>query len=496
MTTNKGPRFYGLEIQLVVLAGLAVVLMTLVGVGVSYKIESSQKKKAFEARVERLIESHSSSLARALWNYDADTAEGEVRGMLEFPDVDAVQLMSDQEIQHFGVKLDQQSLVIEKDMYFDADAKLDRKKVGRIRIYSDYGEVHKDLSAAMMRGFFQSFLILNAIGWMLMIYMRYHMIRPLTGLARQMENLDFESKPVFLKDSGIVRKYMRDEIYQLEEYFQHMAERIFHSKVQLEEINQGLEDKVDERTREILEQRRQLESSARLKSLGEMAGSIAHEINNPLAVIMARAELISRGSQDNPLLKKNAETIMKTAERITSIVKALRVLSRDGSNDPFEWTPLDVVLSDVMGLSTEKLRNRSVELRISNELSALELECRRVQVAQVLVNLMNNSIDAIAESQERWIGIESKVIGAEFVIEFSDSGPGVPKEVQEKILTPFFTTKEIGKGTGLGLSLSQTIMQSHQGRFGFDFSREHTTVVLAFPIERVRKVSGPNQSAA
>lgn len=224
--------------------------------------------------------------------------------------------------------------------------------------------------------------------------------------------------------------------------------------------------------------------SARLASLGEMAGGIAHEINNPLAVIRGKAEQITTRIQDPEYIKTKLNTdlekIISTVNRITGIIRGLRAFSRDSSKDPFTRTSLSQVVQDALDLCHERLKEKQIDFKILGDPS-VELNARPVQLTQVIVNLINNSIDAIQAEQEKWIQIEVEQIETQIRISFIDSGLGVSPKLRSRLMEPFFTTKGPGKGTGLGLSISKGIIEEHHGRFFYDDKSKNTKFVIELP---------------
>lgn len=125
--------------------------------------------------------------------------------------------------------------------------------------------------------------------------------------------------------------------------------------------------------------------------------------------------------------------------------------------------------------------NYGVELILADIDEDLEIECRIIQIEQVLLNLLNNSFDAAQKSEEKWIRVEAIEFGDYIDIKVVDSGPRIPEEVADKIMQPFFTTKELGKGTGLGLSISTGIMKNHKGGLFLDRTASNTTFVMRLP---------------
>lgn len=235
--------------------------------------------------------------------------------------------------------------------------------------------------------------------------------------------------------------------------------------------------------KEILAQRAQLEESAKMASLGEMSSGLAHEINNPLSVIIAKAQLlIKRQDYSAEERNKTLETIIKTSRRISAIVRGLKTFARDADQDPFEPADLKTILEDTLTFCEQRIRNHGIKLTcILPDSSTTTLECRGTQISQVLLNLLNNSHDAIESLPEKWITVEMLERPDYLEIQITDSGNGIPESVREKLMTPFFTTKEVGKGTGLGLSLSRGIILSHQGEFYFNHNHPNTQAIIRLP---------------
>lgn len=236
---------------------------------------------------------------------------------------------------------------------------------------------------------------------------------------------------------------------------------------------------------EMAEARASMISSTKMAALGEMSGGIAHEINNPLTVIQARAfqlsQMIESGKLEPAKIQQAAEAISRTADKISRIINSLRSFSRDGAHDPFDLVPVQQLIDETLEFCRTRFYNHSVEVTLDSLPEDLEVECRLVQIEQVLLNLLNNSFDAIQELPEKWIRIAVKDLQESLQIRVMDSGPGIPAAVLDKIMHPFFTTKEVGKGTGLGLSISTGIIKSHGGMLFVDTQEPHTTFVIHLP---------------
>jgi C4-dicarboxylate-specific signal transduction histidine kinase len=243
----------------------------------------------------------------------------------------------------------------------------------------------------------------------------------------------------------------------------------------------------------IQDQQAKLTQSARMSALGEMASGVGHEVNNPLMIAMAnlermRRELESNTPIDKEKMRATLDKALKNTDRIGKIVRGLRAISRDGSRDDFERASLTVFLQEAIELCAERFRLKGIALRMEIPPENIFVKARPVQISQVVVNLLNNSADAIEGQQNPWVELSLKRDAGKLIVRVSDSGRGIPDEVVSKLMQPFFTTKEVGKGTGLGLSISRNIAKEHGGDLYYALYRGHTSFVLSLP-EATEEVS-------
>jgi two-component system NtrC family sensor kinase len=214
----------------------------------------------------------------------------------------------------------------------------------------------------------------------------------------------------------------------------------------------------------IEQQRSGLIHNSKMSALGEMAGGMAHEINNPLTIISGHASRIAMLLESAETPDRNARVesavagIGKGVERISTIIRGLQLFSRDGAADPLETCDLRQVVRDSLGLCQEHLYNLGIQLRYEVPEQAMMVHCRPTQISQILVNLLNNAKDAVKSIEsERWIRIDFMRKEKEILLRVRDSGPGIPEELRYRIFEPFFSTKAPGSGTGLGLSVSRSL---------------------------------------
>ena len=223
----------------------------------------------------------------------------------------------------------------------------------------------------------------------------------------------------------------------------------------------------------------------RMVSLGEVSAGIAHELGNPLAAIRGRVEMLEMRLGSDPIeskeVRKFTSIVGELSERMIRIIRGMRSLSRDASSDPFLMAPIGRIIEDVLEVSRARLQNLGDDVRVGAIDPQLEILCRESQIGQVLVNLIANATDAVSSQSERWIQIDVAESDDHVEISVTDSGRGIPKKMREKVIEPFFTTKDAGKGTGLGLSISRTIVESHSGRLWIDEECANTRFVVSLP---------------
>ena len=242
---------------------------------------------------------------------------------------------------------------------------------------------------------------------------------------------------------------------------------------EIAKLNESLEARVDERTRELQETQNQLMQAEKLKSLGQLVAGVAHELNNPIGFVHANLQLLDefieklvaaqdRGedaSQYRDAITKLLSRSREGTERVKQIVQDLRTFSRTDQAD-LQMANLTDEIDRTLALMEPQFK---VGIEVVREYEDLpEVRCYPGQLNQVFLNLLMNACDVLGDGGRITIRAEPTQNGVR--LEFQDSGPGIPPEVQSRIFDPFFTTKEVGKGTGLGLSLSHGIIERHGGR--------------------------------
>ena len=240
-----------------------------------------------------------------------------------------------------------------------------------------------------------------------------------------------------------------------------MAEALSRANEELEEAN-----------RQLRETQTRLVQAAKMASLGELVAGIAHEINNPLAFILAHQgtveRLLRRLEEQTPPEAEVAPLVARCRDRVGSmtlgltriqdLVANLRKFSRS-DDGAFQRVNVPEALETVLTLLSPKLGERVVVEREFH--GAEELVCLPALLNQVVMNLVSNAADAIPG--EGRITIATRSDWRSYAIEIRDSGPGVPEELRERVFEPFFTTKPVGLGTGLGLAIAYNVVAAHEG---------------------------------
>jgi C4-dicarboxylate-specific signal transduction histidine kinase len=272
-------------------------------------------------------------------------------------------------------------------------------------------------------------------------------------LARQTERLDNSRRALLhiLKDSHESNLKLGDS-----------RKAMIHIMGDLRETTQEME----RREHELRDKQEQLVQAGKLATLGELTTGVAHELNNPLNNIGLFVgnviDQIRLGQGDRELLVGDLEKAMEQVRKATEIISHLRTFGR-AAPVSLERVEVDEVIERSLSLMHEQLRLRGIEVELDLCEDELIVLGNPIQLEQVFINLLTNARDALASSDRKLIRIATALDGEQIRITFSDTGPGIPRELEQRIFDPFFTTKEVGTGTGLGLSITYSIVKEHGG---------------------------------
>ncbi|HHW77615.1 MAG TPA: response regulator, partial [Xanthomonadaceae bacterium] len=321
-------------------------------------------------------------------------------------------------------------------------------------------------------------LLLGVIALLLEIAISFfvlkkHLVKPLTGLMQATNQIAAGDFNIHLDD----RK--PDEIGRLARSLNTLSREIGARENALNErsaklalLNQQLERELEERERaerEIARQREVLHQSEKLSALGALLAGVAHELNNPLSVVVGRAILLE-GQVIDAELQGKVRKIRQAAERGARIVKTFLAIARQ---QPPARQPvvLNALLEAAVELMGYGLRTADIATVLDLDPDLPELAADADQLTQVFTNLIANAQQALLEvPPPRRLEIASRLARAERAVRISvtDNGPGVPEAVRSRIFEPFYTSKPVGAGTGIGLSFSYGVVAAHGGQLTLD----------------------------
>ncbi|HEX7484629.1 MAG TPA: ATP-binding protein [Vicinamibacterales bacterium] len=329
----------------------------------------------------------------------------------------------------------------------------------------------------------RSTTIFSAIGILLLAavvgqFVRGYVIRPVGEIVAATERVaqgDLEHP---------VRMRRTDEIGHLAASFNEMTTSLHQARSDLQQLNESLERQVDDRTTALKNAQAQLIQSEKMSSLGKLAASVAHEINNPLAGILTYAKLLIRMHEEGELSERtrdscvrNLRLVQRETERCSAIVRNLLDFARQR---PPSLKDLDVsaVVEEALSLLSHRLLMQNVTLQ--KDLPPMPLvKADFGQLRQSFVNIALNACEAMNKGGT--LTVTARAAGKIVEVRIADTGPGIAPENLSHILDPFFTTKE--KGTGLGLSVVYGIIDRHGGTLDVRSEvGQGTTVTVQLPV--------------
>jgi two-component system NtrC family sensor kinase len=305
-----------------------------------------------------------------------------------------------------------------------------------------------------------------------------------SGITRPLREMAAATGKIAEGDLSIeLSSKSKDEIGLLARSFNHMLVRLKQARKELEDYGRGLEEKVEERTRELTEMQDHLIQSEKMASMGQLSASIAHEVNNPLSGALIYNQLITkkitRGEFDREAILNYLSKMEHELSRSTKLIRSL--LDFSVQSEP-----------KIKEVNVNEVLNRALELGIhagSKENTRVEKDLQPLptfmvdpdQLEQVFVNLIMNALQAMPAGGT--LALRTYMENREVKIAVKDTGCGIPPENMNKIFTPFFSTKKEVKGVGLGLSVSYGIIQGLKGRIEVESKvGEGTTFTVCLPV--------------
>ncbi len=263
-----------------------------------------------------------------------------------------------------------------------------------------------------------------------------------------------------------------------------------------------LATRLEESTKEEKRLQEQLRRTERLALLGELAASVAHEVNNPLDGIQSCTRILRRSTGDPERTRQMLDLIDSGLARIDLIVRRLLTLAREHVIRPAEARVADILEAAITALG-RRIESRAVRLVRDYQTQDDRVMADALLLEQVFVNLMLNAVDSMPDGGELTLRIRRQTTatadsdqyqGAQTIrVDVADTGGGIPPDVLPHIFEPFYTTKTVGKGTGLGLPIAARIVDAHQGSISVEPRPDGTVFTVLIPALRAGRRPVPVQ---
>ncbi len=295
----------------------------------------------------------------------------------------------------------------------------------------------------------------------------------------------------------------RDELGELALSFNQMSRQLREAREEADNWAQTLEARVEDKTRELKHAHQAVMQSEKMASIGKLAATVAHEINNPLAGILTYAKLLRKwldrdgwSAERRDEVRGSLELIECESRRCGEIVRNLLTFSRSSPMN-LQWVDLNQVIDRCVRLVQHQTELSNVQLQPQMAEELPQVQCDAAQIEQLLLALIMNAVDALPHGGNLWV--RSRMvpeIGA-VQLEVQDDGVGIPESILPNLFEPFFTTKEKGHGVGLGLAISKGIVERHRGRIDVDSKPgQGTRFTITLPVDGYAEVGAAPAATA
>jgi len=324
----------------------------------------------------------------------------------------------------------------------------------------------------------QTFVVVCLVGLVIVFTLTYLLTRT---MIHPLEEMVAATKRIAAGDLDVsVNVASRDEVGELAVSFNNMLASLKTMNSELQEWGHTLEEKVRERTAELVAVQARMAQSEKLASIGRLAAGVAHGINNPLGGILSLTMLALEDMPADHPLRADMDTIVKQTMRCRDIVKGLLDFSRQSETQAAMTDVTPVVESTLALLERQPIfQNIKVVRSLQPNLPPVLIDPGQLQ--EIIVNIVLNGVDAMEEHGRLTVETSADEAAGEIAIRISDNGRGIPPEVTPFLFEPFFTTKKVGKGTGLGLAIVHGVVTRAGGRVEAVSAPGATTFTIRLP---------------
>ncbi|MBE3133107.1 MAG: cache domain-containing protein, partial [Acidobacteria bacterium] len=326
-----------------------------------------------------------------------------------------------------------------------------------------------------------TFLVVCLVGLVIVFALTYLLTRT---MIHPLEEMVAATKRIAAGDLDVtVNVASQDEVGDLAVSFNNMLASLKTMNSELQQWAHTLEEKVRDRTAELVDVQARMAQSEKLASIGRLAAGVAHGINNPLGGILSLTMLALEDIGPDHPLRGDLDTIVKQTLRCREIVKGLLDFSRQSETRAAQ-TDVNAVITSTLALLERQaiFHNIRTERALEDRLPPVLIDPGQLQ--EVIINLVLNAVDAMEENGDLTIETRTHQAAGEVIIRIGDTGKGIPPDAMPFIFEPFFTTKKVGHGTGLGLAIVHGVVTRAGGRVEVTSHPGTTTFTMRLPIAR------------
>lgn len=479
---------------------------------ISIYVDFSNRKAALNKRVRILKMSSVNSLTEAMFNFDDDQVRAILEGIAYLPDIVVAKVVAPDGTDYLTVKHDGWDSVISGsdagDTALELQAKqwvasqlpdyMDSKSVplvkdefgrriplGTLQIKITYRYIYAKIILSALMQVLGQFLEMVFISILLFAMFRQLVTRHIGSMVAFFESIDWskgdacQAEPLKLKRASSESTDEFDVLVDRINEMHGLARKALAEKTK----------EVEHYSNEVKTQQAAAINNARLSSLGQMAGGIAHEINNPLTIIQGHCNLlkknIAKGDASEEQLDKSFGRISSSITRITEVTGGLLAFSRDLEDKAVVDTTVKQLMAKMDNIASLVFAQDHIHYSSYWTGPDRVIKSCEGQIMQIISSLLSNARDAVLDMPEnkRWVKLDvaDSHDGQMVEITVKDSGKGVLPENQQSIFEPFFTTKPIGSGAGLGLSISHGLAEELGGRIYLNHKETQTSFTVCLP---------------